>query len=289
MMSEESESLRDGEPRPEPLSYAGSPPAEESAPPKPPQSLWRWAARFTIFGLLTLPFTFFGANWFLLVGLLLGSLAAAPAVLFIWAAAIRNADKRLEARSRLAALPLWGVFAASVLLLSCQILSVHRIYSHKMQLVYSTGLAPLQLRSLGDYIEGYHDEHGEIPKTLEALVQDDYVLRRHLVWVDDWPRWSQLRDTGPILCSYAYYPGLFPKVREPKVVMAFEKEPWTIPEYRLFWVFERSVLFGDGTVRCLHEAEFAAALAEDRRRREELHWPVFEWDQALQESRPIDD
>jgi hypothetical protein len=138
------------------------------------------------------------------------------------------------------------------------------------------------LRGIGQALKVYRDDFETHAPLLADLEIANYTTRKQFLSIAD-PALADWSDTGPIYSSFAYNPGVGSWSDDPQIVLAFEKEPWTATEMRLFPKHGRWVLFGDGSVRWLLDGEFREAMERDRTRRSGLNWP--EWSMAV-EGRP---
>ncbi len=138
------------------------------------------------------------------------------------------------------------------------------------------------LMGIGMALKLYHEDEGEHAPCLGDLKAANHTVGKQLLSLDDPAIWSW-EDTDPPYSSFAYNPGVGPWRADPEIVFAFEREPWTATEMRLFPKHGRWVLFGDGLVRWLIEGEFREALERDRARRSDLNWP--EWSMAAESRR----
>ena len=81
-------------------------------------------------------------------------------------------------------------------------------------------------------------------------------------------------DGQLLYSSYIYRPGVAKHVADPGLIIAHEREAFDVCEPCICAPKERWVLFGDGKVIHLTDAEFAEALRKDEQRRRELGWPT---------------
>lgn len=224
-------------------------------------------------GLLTLT----SAADVMLLSLVAGFVAGCVSLACAWVAVSRNEEWGQTSAAGPSAARVWAALAVSLLLVVAQGYAVWYVWSHSYYLGYSAGVAPANLRGIGESVRRYYDEYDTSPATFDELIAGECITRRSLVWVFDDRRMLTNIDGAPLDSSYAYHPGLWPEKQDAEVVVAFEKSPWTIKELRLFYEFGHSVLFADGQVRFVAPEELASVLERDQRRREELGWPVCEW------------
>lgn len=189
--------------------------------------------------------------------------------------------RRDTARRRALMAPVRPLLLRGAFILSASMLLVHGLLvgSACNRFTFyerSALLAPANLRMLARTLDYYCERFGTPPTTLGDIVQESCTGHWMPILVLDESRLTNgaepHRDS-----SYAYHPGLYPKRQDPQIVIAFEKSPWTIREIRLFYELGHSVLFADGQVRFVCQANLKGVLEQDRKRREELGWPVCDW------------
>jgi hypothetical protein len=151
--------------------------------------------------------------------------------------------------------------------LNMQCLAVVRIWSKQT-------ITSHNLRFIWGCCEDYIQRHGVTPPSLDSLIAEGLTPPSMCVSLFDRKarRVAPSGDKKP--CSYVYVPGPGKHVSDPDLIIAYEREAFDIVEPRVFAPKERWVLFSDGQVRHLSDAEFEQALVKDARRRRELGWPV---------------
>jgi len=78
----------------------------------------------------------------------------------------------------------------------------------------------------------------------------------------------------PIYSSYIYTPGIGKPMADPHLIIAYERRPFTTCQALALAPKERWVLFGNGQVGHLTDAEFAEAVLKNEERRRKLGWPT---------------
>jgi hypothetical protein len=142
-----------------------------------------------------------------------------------------------------------------------------------MRVVSKSTMSAASLWGIGASVEGYAYSHATYPPSLEAMVDDSQISPKSLIAPFDPDAPYDVPAGKLIYSSYVYTPGTGKPVADPDLVIAYERGPFTICEPRLFAPKERWVLFGNGQVRHLTDAEFAEAMGKDKKRRQELGWP----------------
>jgi len=159
-----------------------------------------------------------------------------------------------------------------LLLLGCTFLNMAALGS--IRAASKSTISAANLMAIGLSVEQYAEKYAAYPPSLNAFVSDGSMSARSLVnpFVPQAPDYDP--DAQLIYSSYIYKPGVGKYVSDPSIIIAYEREAFDVCVPYLFAPRERWVLFGDGQVRHLTEAEFAEAMRKDRRRREELRWPT---------------
>lgn len=128
------------------------------------------------------------------------------------------------------------------------------------------------LMGLDTAVACYGEDYGGYAATLRTFVDIEFSSYKSFISPFDPHRPSDWSPDQPLYSSYAYVPGKGDPVDDPLLVIAYEREPYCSSDARIFAEHKRYVLFGNGKVHHLSEAEFEAALDADHRRRQELGW-----------------
>jgi len=128
------------------------------------------------------------------------------------------------------------------------------------------------LKALGLLVEQHAEMHAAYPPSLESIISEYSMSPKALLSPFDPDAPHDVPGDRLIYSSYVYRPGNGKPAPDPDIVIAHEREPFTICEPRILAPKERWVLFGDGQVRHLTDAEFADAMRKDEERRRELGW-----------------
>jgi hypothetical protein len=135
-------------------------------------------------------------------------------------------------------------------------------------------LSAANLRQIGTCVRIYAEKHTSYPPSLKYFVDAELMSPRSLTSpFDPEARYDVPRNTLAY-SSYIYTPGVGEPVFDPDIVIAYERDAFTACEARILSPKERWVLFGDGQVRHLADAEFDQALKQDKLRRQALGWPA---------------
>ena len=135
------------------------------------------------------------------------------------------------------------------------------------------------LRGLGQCLHVYANDFGTYPPSLGVLVDSGRATPGQLQSFCD-PNVNWAPDAGAeVYSSFVYQPGSGPVLEDADVILAFERQPWTPAEIRMFPALGRYVLFADGHAKRLSEEEFAEACIRDAQRRAEIGWPL--WHRSL--------
>lgn len=139
------------------------------------------------------------------------------------------------------------------------------------------------LRTIASGLRLYVESQGDYPPTFVELVSSQFEGSWDNFWsagaVWKTHAYPEERESGPIHGGYTdfvYQPGRGAWRTDPELILAYDREPWTILESRLFPRYGRFVLFADNETRRLSEEEFKAARAVDRAMRERIGWPIPE-------------
>ena len=139
------------------------------------------------------------------------------------------------------------------------------------------------LRAIATGLKQYVDSQGDYPPTFVELVSSQFNGNWENFWsagaVFETHAFPEERATDSIPGEYAdfvYHPGAGVWRTDPELILAYDREPWTILEEKLFPRYGRYVLFANNETRRISEAEFEAARAADRAVRERIGWPIPE-------------
>lgn len=154
---------------------------------------------------------------------------------------------------------------AGYALLSLAVLGRTRAYA-------KSAVTAANLRGIGQGLRLYHEDYGDYPPSHYDLIAVNLSTPRQFLSVyDPDVRWESMNSETPY-SSFEYQPGDGIWCDESRVVLAFERGPWTPGELRLFPTRGRLVLFADMVVRWLDAPAFDDALRDDTERRRELGW-----------------
>lgn len=138
--------------------------------------------------------------------------------------------------------------------------------------VAKSAVSASNLRGIWMGMKMYYSPNGDYAGSLAGLVTADLCSPGHLLALHDPDRY-EAGPGEPLYSSYVYQPGAGACSEDARLILAFERAPWTRGELRLFCERGRFVLFADGNVRWLRPGDFASARRTDRAARAGLGWP----------------
>lgn len=167
----------------------------------------------------------------------------------------------------------------AVLLAICLVLLLGSTFLNLMALAASRTvsmgtMSAANLKAIGISTAIYAEKYGTWPPTLESLIAEKYLSAHQLLAPCDQEFRDEARQGGVARSSYLYTPPPSKAPLSARTVIAFERKAFIICEPCLFAPKERWVLFGNGQVSHLTDAEFAEAMEKDRQRRQDLGWPT---------------
>lgn len=158
-----------------------------------------------------------------------------------------------------------GLSVAIPVMLGCAGVAMHAL--SRAREAAKAPITSSNLRGIGQGLRIYSEKYGEYPADLDALVRAD-ICSEGVFWSFGDPRDVVFStETGFEYASFIYQPQLGSWINDPKIIVAYEREPWTPIGMRLIPVYGRSVLFADGHVQLFDIAAFDAACREDAARR----------------------
>jgi len=135
-----------------------------------------------------------------------------------------------------------------------------------------TEVSVCNLGAVGAAMKLYADDTGDYPSSPGDLVRAGHATGAEFQSLQDPRAPGGPPPGGPIYSSFVLQPGSGKWNPDSRLILAYERFPWTITELRLFAAHGRLVLFGDGKVRRLDDWEFEAARQADSDLRKELAW-----------------
>lgn len=128
------------------------------------------------------------------------------------------------------------------------------------------------LQGIGMAVKLHVDAHGAWPMSFDELVADNNATPKQFLSICDPDVLSgrplQL-DHAPFSTSFTYGRHHGPWSNDKRLMIAWEREPWSPMRLQLFTDYGRQVLFGDGRVECLDAAAFADSVRIDSAARAE--------------------
>ncbi|UCG33886.1 MAG: hypothetical protein JSU68_04460 [Phycisphaerales bacterium] len=195
----------------------------------------------------------------------------------------RAAAPAMQARaySRIAS---FGLTLSAVAVL-CVYLYVTAAYIGSIRHYYGTGVSHAHLATIANAAYVYAEEYTAFPSSLGEMLEIDYITEELLLSPNDrCAREDGQQNHDPPYSSYVYAP--WPVSREGQyavrdedncLILLYDREPWALPEIRMFPDRRRSVVFGILYPRALTEAEFVQAQVIDAALRQDLGWPPPPW------------
>lgn len=217
---------------------------------------------------------FLVAGPFLILGTMAGFVAALGALAGASACVKAYRDPRVEVDSRGELTRSNVAFAAAA---ACLILVAYVMLAltglSRTREYAKAAVSAANLRGVGMAMKLYTEEFGDYPSSPEDLVRAGRATGGEFQALQD-PRAPGGPPPGaPLYSSYILQPGSGEWVSDSRLILAYERFPWTLAKPRLFATHGRFVLFGNGHVRCLDNRVFEAARRADAVRRKELDWP----------------
>ena len=271
MTREDSDACNESNARVPTVEYAEHAPSDEPGPLKLPGPPLRRARQLAVVAAMTLPGSLLATGQIFCLSPMIGLFLAFLAMIYFLPAPHRDTDSRSEATLRVYRKHWWSSFLFCLLIFFGQGFLMLQTLG-RMRDAGKATVTSANLRGIGQALKLYHEDFEVHAPSLADLEVANYTTRKQFLSIAD-PGLVNWSDTGPAYSSFAYNPGVGSWSKEPDIVLAFEKEPWTATEMRLFPKHGRWVLFGDGSVKWLQDAEFRATMELDRARRLDLGWP----------------
>jgi hypothetical protein len=146
-------------------------------------------------------------------------------------------------------------------------LSRSRVYA-------KSAVTSANLRGIGYGLQIYVQDCGAYPDSLRELVAKGLLAWDQVQSVcDPDVRYDVPADEAEY-SSFVYQAGGGAWRADPRLILAYERGPWTPVELRLLPEHGRCVLFGDGRVERLDDEAFETAKRGDATARRELGWPT---------------
>lgn len=140
--------------------------------------------------------------------------------------------------------------------------------------ISKTTVTEANLLGIGQSLNLYFRDHGAYPESAFELARLNYVTAKQFLSIGD-PRvlaggtWDV-----PTYTSFMFLPLTTMMNGDAQVIVCHEREPWSRRELRILAPRVRWVLFADGQVKALDEAQFEEALKKNETRRNELGLPA---------------
>lgn len=170
----------------------------------------------------------------------------------------RNLDDRLPSGMRLSGrLGLYGLIAAAALLggnlLSCGVVN------QRFRESILNGISGANLRGIALAVEAYRRDHGSIPSCQDLLATNS-IVDRQLLHPADITGWQRM-GTSHFVPSYVLLPPSSNTNANPRHILAYERQSWSIDTFRLWPVRLHTVVYNDTSLARLSASDLAAALA----------------------------
>lgn len=252
------------------MDYAGLQACRDAPRLRSPTGPVRWSWGCALASLLCLVIALAAKDDVLFLALFFGFVIAILSLSCGYSAWLRKAVWQRSTPTGTAAPRLWLAFAVSLLLAASHGLLLYRVSG----LADSPHSSPRNLEILAWTMRTCQAKLGAVPRNLNSLFQESKRIDPSLLWMFDEQRRVFYRSPQELAAAFAYEPGLYPSLSDPAIVIAFEKAPCAIREVRLFPEASHLVLFADGKVHYIRRGDLQTVLEQDRKRREELGWPV---------------